>query len=919
MLGVSVLVQVGARLDAGNTGRVESEPVGDAYARLPLTFVENRGQADGQVRYLAQGGRYGFFFTPDSLAMSLLEQDSATGVNLFLDFIDANPNVSVGAAHGAPTTVSYLRADSPAGSRRGLPTYGEVTYRQLWSGVDMAITGRDGVLKYEFRLAPGARVDDIQLAYRGADRLTTDEAGGLLVDTTLGTLRDTPPVSYQVIDGQRVPVASRYLLAGGSYGFAVGGYDPEHELVIDPGLEYSTFLGGFGNQTGAAIAVDAAGSAYVTGFTQSPTFPTTAGAFDRTGSASNDLDAFVAKLNPAGTGLAYSTFLGGTNFDWGRDIAVDAAGNAYVAGQTKSSSFPTTSNAFDRTFNVDSCPRCGIDQYDAFVAKLNPSGSQLVYSTFLGGFDFDDILSIALDGTGQAYVAGQTVSSNFPTTAGAFDTTANGEYDAFVAKFNASGSQLVYSTRLGGTDNELPSAIAVDASGNAVVGGSTRSAGFPTTPGTLQPVHSGGDFLDLFEGFVTKVNATGSALVYSTFLGGTKPDSVSDVSLDALGNAYLLGGTQSAAFPTTPGTFDTTFDGTSQSFAVKLNATGSALLYSTFLGRAGAGSGALTGDGSIWLAGGGGPDAFVSPDAWDPQFSGGSSDAYVAKLNATATALDYATFLGGTESDGAFDVALDPAGNVYVSGRTTSADFPTTAGAFDRVYSGDPFILGAEAWIAKLAVGPGTPPPPPPPPPVPTAPELASPAGGATVAQPVTFAWNPVTEAASYTIQVDEISAFGAPLILTANVTVTEVTTGTLPAGTWFWRVRAVNPAGTPGPWSQFRTITVQAPPTPPPTPTPTQPLPAPAPLSPGSDARIPPGTTITFDWGDVSGAASYTIQIDDSQSFQAPFTLEATGAASQHTASGLPTQRMWWRVRANDGNGVPGAWSPARRFEMRN
>ncbi|BCB90514.1 DUF7948 domain-containing protein [Phytohabitans suffuscus] len=861
LLATTVLVQVGGGFGAGPERKVAAQTgaaggsaqVAEAYARLPLTFVENRGQADGQVRYLAQGRRYGFYFTPDSLAMSLLEPDRTTGVNLFLDFIDANPDVSVGVADRTATTVSYLRAQAPAGSRGGLPTYGEIRYRDLWPGVDMAVTGRDGVLKYEFHVAPGARIDDIRLAYRGAGGLATDATGALLVDTGTGVLRDTPPVSYQVVGGERVPVESRYLLAGAggtSYGFAVGGHDPARELVIDPGLEYSTFLGGFGNQTGAAIAVDAAGSAYVTGFTQSPTFPTTPGAFDRTGSASNDLDAFVAKLNPAGTGLVYSTFLGGSNFDWGRDVAVDAAGNAYVAGQTRSSNFPTTSNAYDRTFNVDSCPRCGIDQYDAYLAKLNPSGSALVYSTFLGGFDFDDILALAVDGSGQAYVAGQTASSNFPTTSGAFDTTANGEYDAFVAKFNASGSQLVYSTRLGGTDNELPGGIAVDAAGNAVVAGSTRSAGFPTTPGSLQPVHSGGDFIDLFEGFVTKLNATGSALVYSTFLGGPKQDSVSDVALDALGNAYLLGGTQSPGFPTTPGTFDTTFDGTSQSFAAKLDPSGSALVYSTFLGGAGAGAGAVTADGSLWLAGGSlAADAFVTPDALDPTFNGGS-DAYVAKLNPTATALEYATFLGGTSNDGALDVALDPTGAVYLSGRTTSADFPTTSGAFDRVYSGDAFILGAEAWIAKLTAGPGTPPAPTPGPTTPPAPTPATPAPTPTTPAPTTPA--PTTPA--------------------------------------------------PGP-----------------TATPGQPLAAPALLSPGSDARIRPGTAITFDWGDVSGAASYLIQIDNSQNFQAPYTLEAPAAASQHTATGLPTQRMWWRVRAVGGDGTPGAWSAARRFEIRN
>jgi hypothetical protein len=314
--------------------------------------------------------------------------------------------------------------------------------------VDLAVRGRNGELKYEFRVRPGGHVEDIRLAYRGVDGLSVDGAGTLLVQTPLGVLRDSAPMSYQKVGDSTLPIASRYALTGASdgrpsYGFTVGpGYDPGRALIIDPGLAYSTFLGGFGNQTGEGIAVDASGNTYLTGFTQSPTFPTTPGAFDRTGSAGNDLDAFVSKLNPTGTALVYSTFLGGSNFEWGRGIAIDSAGNAYVTGRTKSSGFPTTGGAFDRTFNVDNCPRCGIDQYDAFVTKLNPTGSGLVYSTFLGGTSPDDSLGIAVDGAGNAYVTGETVSGNFPTTAGAFDQTANGEADVFVTKFNTTGSAV---------------------------------------------------------------------------------------------------------------------------------------------------------------------------------------------------------------------------------------------------------------------------------------------------------------------------------------------------------------------------------------------------------------------------------------------------------------------------------------------
>jgi len=483
---------------------------------------------------------------------------------------------------------------------------------------------------------------------------------------------------------------------------------------------------------------------------------------------------------------------------------------------------------------------------------------------------------------------------------------------------------------------------------------------------------------------------------------------------DAAGNAYLVGGTLSPDFPTTPGTFDPVFAGGSKGFAVKLNPTGSNLAYSTFLGVAGASAVAPDANGNAWLAGASGPTGTTTADAFDPNFGGGASDAYVAKLNATGSALTFASFLGGSESEGGNDVALDPSGNVFLTGHTYSADFTTTAGAFDRTFAGDTLIFWGDAFVAKLDAT-GTSPPQPPPPPPPAAPALVSPAEAAVASQPVTFDWADVAGAASYTIQVDEIWEFGAPLIMSAGTTASQLTTSSLPDGNWFWRVRAVNASGTPGAWSEVRRIQVQSAPPPPPPQTPgtpslaspandaqvTQPfsfdwsdvaaaawyvievddassfgaplifaatttpsqlsvgslpngtlfwrvrafnadgvggpvsavrtvrvgstappsgaLPSPSLVLPANDARFRPGQQIVFDWGEVAGAATYTIQIDDSQSFSAPLTVGQTLAFSQFATSSLPSRRMWWRVRANDGAGVAGTWSAARRFEVRN
>jgi Beta-propeller repeat len=414
---------------------------------------------------------------------------------------------------------------------------------------------------------------------------------------------------------------------------------------------------------------------------------------------------------------------------------------------------------------------------------------------------------------------------------------------------------------------------------------------------------------------VTKLNAAGAGLVYSTFVGGTKSDFGDDFALDAAGNTYLVGGTLSPDFPTTPGTFDPGFGGGSEAFVVKLNPTGSALVYSTFLGNAGASAVAPDANGNAWLAGASGSAGATTADAFDRFFNGGNVDAYVAKLDANGSTLQFASFLGGSESDAGADVALDPAGNnVYVTGRTYSADFTTTPGVFDRTFGGDLMVFWGEGFVARVDLN-GTAPPQEPPAPPPAAPALVTPAAGAVVTPPVTFDWGDVPGAVSYTIQVDEIWEFGAPLILSQSVGASQFTTSALPDGNWnwFWRVRAVNAEGTPGAWSEVRTITVQS------TPPPSGPLSAPSLVSPASDARFSSGQSVAFDWGDVAGAATYTIQVDDSQSFSSPRVADRTLAFSQVTLSGLPSRRMWWRVRANDGAGAPGAWSAARRFEVRN
>jgi hypothetical protein len=719
-----------------------------AYGNLPLTFVENRGQMDRHIRYYGRRGNLGMYFTPQEIMFSLENPPQPAGklvsvaasvapgrapvkavaavkdqksrhVLLGLRFLQSNPRVSLAAEERAPGELNYFRGNDPAHWQTGLPMYSQVVYRELWPGVDLKLSEQEKSLKYEFHIRAGTQVSNIRLAYAGASGVSLDDSGALLIDSPAGVLRDAAPVAYQEISGVRVPVESHYILnrKTGEYGFAIGaGFQPDHDLIIDPGVTYSTFLGGTSHEIGSGIAVDAAGNAYIVGITQSPDFTTTAGAFRRTGATGTVSDAFIAKLNPTGTALVYATFIGGSDFDFGRAIAIDAAGNAYITGQTKSTDFPTTKGAFHTTLSTPgNCPRCGIDNYDAFVTKLNATGSALVYSTYLGGGqDIDDALGIAVDSAGNAYITGETASGDFPTTPGAFRTVRNGADDAYVTKLNPTGTALVYSTFIGGSQVDFGVRIAVDSTGNAYVAGNTSSPDFPTTTGAFDTSFNGS-----FDVFVLKLNAAGSNLIYSTFLGGAGFDSAGGLAIDAAGNAYVSGGSSSSDFPITPGAFETVSQSSSGGggFVTKLNPTGTALIYSTFLGDAGCNGLALTPAGNVWLTGATSSPTFpTTPDAFQGflHVNGStSSDGFITELNATGSAILYSTYLGGTNTDYGTDLALDSAGNVYVTGETMSSDFPTTAGAFDRIFKGNLEVFFGDAFITKLALN-GTPPPPPP-------------------------------------------------------------------------------------------------------------------------------------------------------------------------------------------------------------
>jgi hypothetical protein len=647
----------------------------------PLAFEENRGQTDGRVRFLARSNGYGLFLTPDEAVLSL------RGEILRLRWEGATARPRVSGEGELPGKSHYLLGNDPAKWRTGIPSYGKVRYQDLYPGVDLVFYGNPRQLEYDFVLAPGADPRTVRLAVSGADRMEIDPAGDLVLHLGGREARLKKPVSYQETNGARREVASAFRrIEANRIGFDVGAFDPERPLVIDPVLAYSTYLGGTEYDEGAGIAVDAAGNAYVAGWTNSMDFPVanTIHRYDGT-------EAFAVKLAPDGS-LIYSTFLGGSSVDLGFGIAVDATGHAYVAGSSQSPDFPLV-NALQ--------PK--LPGLDAYVMKLDPSGSQLLYSTPIGGADAEYGYGVAIDSLGRAVVTGLTYSSDFPTVH-PVQPSFQGVTDAFVAMLSPSGSQLVYATYLGGAGEDQGLGIAVDAAGNALTTGATRSAGFPTKM-AIQ-----GSLRGIWDAFVTKLDPAG-ALVYSTFLGGSSGDGGVAIAADAAGNAHVTGATGSPDFPLLNPLQAHLDSRAAGAFVSRLSPLG-ALVSSTFFGGQLATSeewaqGIAVDASGIYLAG----ITFssnslplkdsIAPGCPPALGIGCLNDAWAAKLNPTATAIVYSTLLGGSDNgrygEEARGIAVDRRGNAYVVGRTSATDFPA-------VNAIQPFFRGvSDAFIAKIA------------------------------------------------------------------------------------------------------------------------------------------------------------------------------------------------------------------------
>jgi hypothetical protein len=728
---------------AGRTAPSQADAL-HAYGKLPLIFDQNAGQTDGSVRFLARGAGYTVFLTDRDATLRLdrastasfkrkgraldvrnTEEGHAAVVRMSLAY--ANPRPEVHGLEPQSGQSHYFIGNDPRKWRRNVPQFGRVKYREIYPGIDLIYYGNQRQLESDYVVAPGADASRIALQIAGADCLAVNSQGDLVVSTRAGEVFLRRPRAYQTSGSARQEIAANYVPSGDNLvHIHVASYDRGQPLIIDPVLSYSTYLGGSLNQALLGIAVDSTGFAYITGSTSSTDFPVTAGSLQTTAKNSKS-SAFVTKLKQDGTGLVYSTLIGGSGAsgDSARAIAVNSSGNAYIVGSTSSTDFPVTpANAY-QTINKGG---------GGFFTELDPAGANLVYSTYLSGSGSDRPEAVAVDTAGNAYITGATTSTDFPVIAGtAIQTTNNVTGSqigtAFLSRIDPTkvgAGSLVYSTYIGGSKQESGLGVAVDGSANAYITGSTLSPDFPMPASkngfqTTLLNTSGGN------AFVAKVDTSQpNHLVYSTFLGGApngfggNPGEVgSGIALGPSGDAYMIGYSYANDYPLV-GAFDSVSNTPNQKTVVsRIDTTKSgaaSLVYSTYFGgtRASLTSSAPGVDlgfgiavdsaGNMYLVGTSRSVDFpVTPGA--PQSAiAGTQNASMAKLNPAGSALLFATLLGGS-IESANGVALDRASppNAYITG-VTAGNFPTTSGAFQTVDK----VTGqnnTDGFVAKLSPG----------------------------------------------------------------------------------------------------------------------------------------------------------------------------------------------------------------------
>jgi aldose sugar dehydrogenase len=665
-----------------------TRPLREVIAKLPLSFEQNLGQVNARAQFVARGGTYNLVLTANGALLEprpvISEGDRDHEVVrhsrrrladsvLRLRLVAANLNAIPQGVDELSGKRNYLLGNDPKKWHTDVPTFRAVRYDNVYSGIDLTYYGNQQHLEYDFEVEPGADPRKIRIAFSSAARPRISANGDLVLRTATGELTQLRPVIYQQIDGQRRAVEGRYLLDKQQVGFEIGPYDRSRALVIDPTLVYATYLGGSGDDLGSSIAVDSNNNIYIAGTTSSANFPSHNGAF---GTNAGLADIFVTKIDAAGANIIYSTYVGGSGLDRGDGLTIDNSGNAYVVGRVDSSStnFPATTGSFGPSYR-------GGD-FDGVVFKLNPQGNGLVYAGFLGGEENDSTEGVAVDASGVAYVTGGTKSVAFPTTGNGYQTNRGGDTDAYLAKINAAGSALLYSTYLGGSGTDRGSGVAIDGNGNAYLAGFAGSADFPTE-NAFQNDFGGG-----FDAFVAQIDTKQSgldSLVLCSYLGGIGDDKAYGIAIDSTAtNIYVAGQTSSNNFPllnpAQPG-----FGGSFDAFVAKITTAG-VKVYASYIGGSGDDRGtgvAVNQAGAAYVTGFTSSANFPIASALQST-KGGGSDAFLTKLDAAGSSFLYSTYLGGTGNESSVStvtstnpICLDSTSNVYLTGYTASPNFPT--------------------------------------------------------------------------------------------------------------------------------------------------------------------------------------------------------------------------------------------------
>jgi hypothetical protein len=699
VLGFSVLLLSTLVFASNSPDEAQKEQILKKAYRVQVPFIENKGQVDSkEVRFYAKTFGGAIFVEKNGCLTYSLPTKDKKGIVIKEIFTDKA--VKLEGLKPSPTRVNYFIGKDKNKWKTDIPTYGSISLGEIYKGIELKLKAYGNNVEKLFTVLPKENPEKIKIKVKGSKGLKVNEQGELEVKTELGSIKFTKPIAYQETGEKKNTVEVAYALYEGNvYGFKVGDYDKKQALIIDP-LLASTFIGGSGEDDGLSIALDAGGNVYVAGWTSSSSYPTTPDGYNMSFNGGGT-DVFVSKLDSSLHSLLASTFIGGNDYDWGDSIALDAGGNVYVTGGTYSSDYPTTPGAYDISYNGNG---------DVFVLKLDSALHSILGSTFIGGSGNDHGRSVALDISGNVYVYGETSSSDYPATPDSYDTSYNGTGDVFVSKLDSTLHSLLVSTFIGGSGSEFNwwgSSIVLDGSGNVYVIGETNSSDYPSTPGAYDTSYNGiGNGLP--DVFVAKLDSTLSSLLASTFIGGSGNDYGNSIALDAGRNVYVTGSTTSSDYPTTVGSYDTSYNGNGDVFVSKLDSNLSSLLASTFIGGNHDDYGrsiALDGNGNVYVTGETySSDYPTTVGSYDTSHNG-IQEIFIAKLDSTLSSLLAGTFIGGSSFEESWSIALDASGNVYVTGNTSSSDYPTTPDAYDTSCNGidDVFISKLDSNLSAIS------------------------------------------------------------------------------------------------------------------------------------------------------------------------------------------------------------------------